>query len=134
MSSLIQHAKSELRRAGLFDPDADFDGAVATCVVTMMEVFTAYGHSGGSSEITLNVFARVARHLPLTPLTGEDSEWIDMTKENSGDPLWQNNRCHSVFKDRARAWIVRDKSKSESKGAHPGDGRVNYITFPYTVE
>ena len=33
----------------------------------------------------------------LSPLTGEDSEWVDQT-EASGGPMWQNKRCGAVFK------------------------------------
>jgi hypothetical protein len=119
MSELVKFAKAELRAAGMFDPDADFDGEVAPCVVSMMETFTAYGHSGGSAHATLGAFARLADHKPLTPLTGDDSEWDDRSKEN-GSPLWQNNRCHSVFKDRHRAWDT-------AQGDRP-------VKFPYTVE
>jgi hypothetical protein len=128
MSELVRFAKAELRAAGMFDADADFDGAIGTNVVALMETFTAYGHSGMSAEVTLAVFNRLASHKPLTPLTGEDNEWTDMSGENAPHgPLWQNNRYHSVFKTEERAWIVHEVSK------RPGD-RLEYITFPYLVE
>lgn len=120
MSELVKFAKAELRAAGMFDADADFNGDVAACVVAMMETFTAYGHSGGSAYLTLQAFAKLADHKPLTPLTGEDDEWIDRTELNSGTPMWQNKRCSSVFKDKDDAWIIIDK------GVVP-------IKFPYTV-
>jgi hypothetical protein len=75
MTSLVQHAKRELRSAGLFDADADYNGDVAVIATSLMEVFAAYGHSEGSSAQTLAVFDRLARGKPLTPLTGEDDEW-----------------------------------------------------------
>lgn len=120
MSELLKHAKFELRTAGLFDADADYDGAIATSVVALMETFCAYGHSGESAEQTIDVFTRLVNGKPLTALTGEDDEWTDVSEAN-GSPMWQNRRCGSVFKDNKAAWDI-DK---------PGH-RVP-ITFPYKV-
>lgn len=120
MSELLKHAKSELRAAGLFDADADYDGAIATSVVALMETFCAYGHSGGSADLTVAAFTRLVNCKPLTPLTGEDSEWNEVGAE-VGVSIWQNKRCASVFKDSKTAWDI-DKP-----------GRRVPITFPYTV-
>jgi hypothetical protein len=121
MSSLLQHAKSELRRAGLYDADADFDGDIAVQVENLVQTFVAYGHSGGSAHLTLAYFARVANHKPITPLTGEDDEWTDMEQYQPGEPLWQNKRDGRVFKNNEQAWIIDDK------------GAPQYITFPYAT-
>jgi hypothetical protein len=132
MSSLLKFTKAELRSAGLFDTDADYDGLVASNVVSLMETFVAAGHSGGSARLTISAFERLVNHKPLTPLTGDDDEWDDRSAM-SDYPLWQNKRCHSVFKDgHDRAWIVRDPAPVAAE--HLGDGRCTYITFPYTVE
>lgn len=120
MSSLLQHAKYELRAAGLFDANADYDGDVAVQATSLMEVFTAYGHSGGSAEATLGVFLRLANGLPLTPLTGEDDEWKLPDGVAKDTHVRVNKRCNRVFKDDEIAWDVR-------VGRKP-------ITFPYTVE
>lgn len=119
MSSLLQHAKFELRNAGLFDADADYNGDVAVQATSLMEVFAAYGHSGGSAEETLSVFGKLARGMPLSPLTGEDDEWKKPDGAKS-DQILQNKRCMHVFKDADIAWDVRS-------GYVP-------ITFPYTVK
>ncbi len=118
MSSLLQHAKYELRAAGLFNEDADYNGDVAVQATSLMEVFAAYGHSGGSAEQTLAVFEKLARGMPLTPLTGEDDEWKqpDGVKDTQ---ILINRRCVHVFKDDDMAWDVRV-------------GRSKPITFPYT--
>lgn len=117
MSSLVQHAKSELRAAGLFDADADFNGDVAVQVTSLMEVFAAYGHSGASVEQTLAVFERLARGKPLTPLTGEDDEWY--VPQGTDGQIQMNKRFACVAKDDEMAWDVREGRKP--------------ITFPYTV-
>jgi hypothetical protein len=127
MSELVNFAKAELRAAGLFDPDADYDGAIAGTVVSLMETFSAYGHSGVSAEHTLDVFDKLARHIPLTPLTGEDDEWEEHEVSLKAAPLWRNRRCPTILKNEDRAWDTA-KGGSYSSGAH---GRV---TFPYAVE
>jgi hypothetical protein len=115
MSELVKFAKSELRAAGLFDEDADYDGEIAPVVVSLMETFTAYGHSGGSASRTLAIFDKLARHIPITPLTGEDDEW----REYEG--IWQNTRYHTVFKDKdGVAWDTANHNMP--------------VHFPYTVE
>lgn len=121
MSSLLNHAKSELRAAGLFAPDADYNGEVAVAVIALVELFASQGHSGGSADATVAIFAKLASFKPLLPLTGEDDEWIDRSVE-SGYPLWQNNRYSSVFKNDKIAWDVKLM-----------DGRLP-ITFPYAVK
>jgi hypothetical protein len=132
MSTLVQFTKSELRAAGLFDADADYEGAVAACVTALMETFVAYGQSGGSAEQVLALFTKLAKHRPITPLTGEDDEWDDRS-EMSGYPLWQNKRDSRVFKggrDGAfDTWMVLEP------GSRVGDGKVRPIfSFPYAVE
>ena len=117
MSELVKFAKAELRAAGMFDTDADFNGDVAPCVVAMMETFTAYGHSGASAALTLQAFSRLSDHKPLTPLTGDDSEWWSPGGDTS---MLQNKRCHTVFKDGKTAWDTAHGDKP--------------IKFPYTVE
>jgi hypothetical protein len=115
--SLMKFVKSELRAAGLFDADADYDGAIATTVVALVETFSAYGHSGGSAEQTLAVFDKLVRRIPLTPLTGEDDEWEERRDD---EPFWRNTRCPTVCKDLVTAW---DSARGDKT-----------ITFPYAVE
>jgi hypothetical protein len=117
MSSLLQHAKYELRAAGLFDADADYNGDVAVQATSLMEVFAAYGQSGGSAEQTLAVFEKLARGKPLSPLTGEDDEWY--VPSGTSGQIQMNKRFASVVKDDEMAWDVRFGRKA--------------ITFPYTV-
>ena len=116
MSSLLQFAKSELRSAGMFDADSDFDGDLGAQVMALMETFCAYGHSGGGAAMTLVLFDKLARYLPINPLTGEDSEWDDPVPNGAGD-MQQNNRCPTVFKEGDVAW-------DSAVGHKP-------ITFPY---
>lgn len=117
MSSLLQHTKTELRAAGMFDDDADFDGAIGVGVTALMETLTAYGHSGTSLDATVKTFSRLAAHLPLSPLTGDDDEWHHPVK---GDTMEQNKRCPRVVRDGKMAW---DTEKGYTA-----------LTFPYMPE
>ena len=120
MSELVRFAKAELRAAGLFDADADYDGAVAANVVALMETYTAYGHSGESGRIALALFVKLAQHKPITPLTGEADEWQAMPSDDDG-PLFQNKRCYTVFKrDGVVAWDTANHNRA--------------VTFPYGIE
>ena len=118
MTTLLQHTKSELRAAGLFGEDSDFDGEIGVQVTALMETLLAYGQSGTIFARTLEVFNRVAEGLPLTPLTGDDDEWE--IPNGMGGQMYINKRCTRVFKDDDMAWDVR-------KGRTP-------IAFPYFPE
>ncbi len=112
MSKLLAFAKDELRRAGLYDQDSDYNGMVGDAVEKLVEVFAGQGHSGMSAEITLAAFDRVARWKPLTPITSDPSEWNDVS-EYSGEPMWQSRRSPSTFsKDGGQTWYDLDASEA----------------------
>lgn len=92
MSNLIEHARYELTRAGLFDDDADYGGAHAQAVMDLMEVFASQGHSGMSAAITLRLFYDLAEFKPIGPITSDPDEWTEVT-----DGMWQNKRRSTSF-------------------------------------
>lgn len=94
---LVQHAKEELERAGMFDKDADYGGAIAEYVMDLMEVFASQEHSGGTAMLTLEVFNQLARFSTLTPLTTDPAEWMDVSAASGGEGVWQSRRKPSVF-------------------------------------
>lgn len=73
-------------------------------ILALCEAFDNSGQSGGSAMITAVAVTQAIKKLmmqeTITPLTGEDSEWDDVTDINDGKPLYQNNRDSRVFKDR----------------------------------
>ncbi len=112
-SNLVAHAEDELRRAGLFDNDSDRDRKVAQAVMELIEKFSNQNHSGFSSRSTIEIFHKLSQFHPLTPLTGEDGEWVEIGKN-----FFRNKRCSGIFKTPiAGAWDIA--------GMEP-------ITFPYT--
>jgi len=118
--SLITHAEQEMRRAGLYDKDADYGGMVPKAVMDLVKAHAAQGHSGGSHWIVLQVFNKVINFKTLTPLTNDPSEWMD-TSVMTGPPgkLWQNKRDPS--------WFSTDGGKT----GHSVDNKeVGTKTFP----
>ena len=133
MSSLVAFAKDELSRAGLFDKDSDYGGMMGDAVMKMVEVFAGEGHSGFSSGMAISIFEKVARYEPLTPLTGEDDEWMDIAEYGDGSACWQNKRCSHVFKDKDGAYDIEGKIFREPNGScfTSYASRVP-VTFPYS--
>lgn len=128
-SNLVRFAENEMQRAGLFDKDSDYGGMLGDAVLQMIRQFSDEGHSGFSAGIAVNIFQKVARFEPLTPLTGEPDEWME-----AYEGCFQNRRCSHVFKDKdGQAYDGQGRVFREPSGAcfTSFDSRV-YITFPYT--
>lgn len=157
MSNLVDFAKTELTLAGYFNEDSLYGGMLGDAVVKMIEQFSEEGHSGMSANIAISLFQRLARFEPLTPLTGADDEWNDISDDsftafaitepddeaqeiidtiNSSKvpkKLWQNKRCGHVFKDENGAYDSQGRVFREPNGAcfTSKDSRVP-VSFPYT--
>lgn len=128
--SLVDFARNELKIAGLFDEDSDYGGMLGDAVMKMVAVFSDENHSGASAAMALNIFSRVARFQPLTPLTGEDDEWFKPMDEID---CWQNKRCPHVFKENGVAYDINAVVFREPDGSCYINGKSRKaITFPYT--
>lgn len=90
--SLVEYAESELKLAGLFDADSDYDGMLGTATLEIVKVFADQGHSGTSAMMVTELASRLMRYEPLTPLTYGPEEWVEVA-----DSLWQNKRKFDVF-------------------------------------
>ncbi len=128
MGNLTDFGRTELESAGLFSAESDYDGMLGTSVMELLEVFGKQGHSGFSAMMVTNLFNKLARYQPIQPLTGEDSEWNEVT-----DGVYQNRRCHHVFKENGQAYDIDGKVFREPDGSTytNRDSRVD-VTFPYT--
>lgn len=66
------------------------------------DAFAEEGHSGGSAPMAAGVIASTIKAVLgfqiLSPLTGDDNEWNDISM-TAGKKMWQNNRDSAVFKD-----------------------------------
>lgn len=143
MSRLVEHAKRELEASGykLYGKDSELNNMIIESVMELIQTFSDQGHSGASAPYCLDLFTKLALFKPLSPLTGEDSEWNNISGEMSDLMdlklvLYQNNRCSKVFKDGdGKAYNIEGKVFISPDGAYftSRDSRV-YITFPYTPE
>lgn len=129
MSNIKTYAIDELTRIGMYGSGDEMNAAMCDHILKMVDVFAEEGHSGFSAEYAIGILQKLLRWQPLSPLTGEDDEWI----ENEDGPF-QNKRCSRVFKDRkdGQAYDIRGKVFVEHDGVSytSRDSRVD-IQFPY---
>jgi len=125
---LVEHAKREFELLG-WPGDREMQAVVCRNLVELLEVFAEQGHSGSSAPYVLNLFDKLARFEPISPLTGEDDEWCEV-----GDGLFQNRRCSAVFKSEVvGAYWIEGKVFRDPDGSMytNSESRVP-VTFPWT--
>ena len=93
---MTERAIKELKIAGLYDKDSDYNGAIGKAVEKLLKIFEKQGHSGFSATMVANIFHKVALGGILTPLQGTPSEWKNVSEEMD-KTLYQNQRCYGVF-------------------------------------
>jgi len=104
---------------------------VTSCIKELYDAMEQQGHSGSTWYYVLYRFYRLAKGLPLKPLTGADDEWNDPL-----DGISQNKRCGHIFK-RADGTAFDSNAKIFSRDG--GDTWVSNaqscvdIAFPYEV-
>jgi len=141
MSNMLQHAINELNLIGMTEDSSDgMTRAMRKHILHMMNEFANEGHSGFSAGYAISILTKLMDFKPLSPLTGDDSEWTDV-----GGLTWQNKRNSSVFKDAdGNCYDIDGKVFWEwcmpyEEGGKPykssytcGDSKVP-VTFPYTA-
>ena len=139
---MLSYAESELNRIGLTDED-EYNVMMRKHILHMIKEFSDEGHSGFSAPYAINILSKLMSFKPLSPLTGEDDEWVDVS-EMSGTPHYQNKRRSSVFKDGkdGEAYDIDGKVFWEWYKDEEGNPSKTYytcresrvpITFPYEV-
>ena len=146
--TLLTHAEHELDLIGLTDDD-EMNGDMRKHILHMIEEFSKEGHSGFSASYAIGLLSKLMKYEPLSPLTGEDSEWHDVSREN-GRVCFQNKRASHVFKDESGAYDINgrvfyewcERELEEDDEGYPGTRRfkLHYtslesrtpVTFPYT--
>lgn len=141
VSNYELHARREMRN--MLSDDADeMDKLMAEQVIELLQVFSKHGHSGFSAPYAISLFSTLAKFEPLGPLTGEDSEWNDVSGCSDGDDGYmtmQNNRASHVFKHVYKdgrpeyAYDINGKVFRDADGCTytSGESRV-LVEFPYT--
>lgn len=104
--TLVEHARHELELCGQYAEDPEYSESIISAV----EAFASYGHSGGSAMIAREQLHALLGFKALSPLTSDPAEWIDQS-EASGTPMWQNRRDPAVFsKDGGVTWYSLDET------------------------
>lgn len=148
--TLYTHAERELDLIGMTEDD-EMNGAMRKHILHMIQEFSNEGHSGFSAQYAINILSKLMKYGTLSPLTGEDDEWMDVSRE-SGRVTYQNRRASHVFKDETGAydidgkvfWEWSERPLDDDEEGYPGthkfksyytnrDSRV-YVTFPYVPE
>lgn len=137
-------AVREMDIIGLTDED-EMNGSMRKHILHMVDEFRKEGHSGFSASYALSILKNILEFKPLSPLTGEDSEWNDVAEYSPGYPLFQNNRYGCVFKEGKDGaayniegrvfwdWYTDPETEESHKSYYTcKDSRIN-VTFPYTV-
>lgn len=130
-SNLVKFAEEELRRAELDQAEGDYRGALYHAVLRQVRLHAIEGHSGGSHEVVLQLTNQLLNFKPLTPLTGEEDEWLDLS-DYAGKPWFQNVRCPTVFRDATGVYNQEGRVFREPDGTcfTSQHSRVP-VTFPY---
>ena len=140
--SLFEHAKNELKAIGMLDSDDEMNTMMSDSILQLIETFAEQGHSGFSAPYCINMFTKLANFHPLSPLTGADDEWADVTEYSDGTTLYQNKRNGSVFRDANGAYNIDGKVFWDWCRGEDGEPFKSYytckdsrvaVTFPYTV-
>ena len=138
-SIMTDWAKRELDLAGYGEDQEEGPNTwLRENVLELLEVFSGQGHSGSSAPFAIELFYNLARWKPLTPLTGEDDEWIEV-----GDGVFQNRRASSVFKENGQArwidgivfweWFQDEETGEQFKSYFTSRDSSVPISFPFAM-
>lgn len=99
---LVEHAKYELdliaKKAKEEGPEAyRMQLVFNNAILDVIRAFANGEHSGFTASIAIQYIDRLLRYKPLTRLTLEDSEFVEVA-----DGVYQNIRCGNVFKQKDR--------------------------------
>lgn len=132
--SLKSYAESELDRVLGSD---EYDQEIRKSVLEIIGIFEEQGHSGFSASYAISALTKLMKFEPLTPLTGEDSEWNEV-----GNGVFQNRRLSRVFKNTSdnRAYDIdgivfyewmEDEDGRKFKSYYTCKDSKVFIEFPY---
>ena len=133
MSNLLKHAERELKLIG-YDGKDEYDKMAKEAILQLIETFAKQGHSGFSADYVANMFHKLANYETLSPLTGNDDEWNDVS-DMSGDrkTLFQNNRDSRVFKNDDGAFFTEAIVWQDDVYHFSNKDSNRYIkSFPFT--
>lgn len=105
-SNLSQHATRELAAWAKGSENDGLTRIIVNTCLNIVRVFASARHSGSTAGYGRALVDRLLQLLPLSPLTGEESEWdYEIIQQIDPDPdttnpkrlVAQNRRCSRVF-------------------------------------
>lgn len=110
--NLTNFAQNELKLAGLFDKDSDYEGMIGEAVMELIQTFAKQDHSGCSAGLTREIFDKLSSFKPLTELTDSLDEWMKVGEDKGLGTCWQSKRCPSCFShDGGKTYYDLDEMK-----------------------
>ena len=127
LNNLQHHAQKEFDIMG-WPGDCELQTIICDHLIELLGALGGHGHSGTSHFYLLDLFEKLARFQPISPLTGEPDEWIEVT-----DILFQNKRDSEVFKEDGKAYWISGIIFEDADGCTytNSESRVPVI-FPWT--
>lgn len=116
---MIEKAKYELdlilKQCGDDEEAVRMQKVINQDILDLVEMFANQGHSGFTAGYTINVLTRLLKQSFVTPLTGEEDEWVEVS-----DGVYQNKREGAIFKQADRfdgkAYYLNGKAFSDDGG------------------
>lgn len=125
-NNYVKHAKSEFKSLGWPGKDP-MQKMICKQLIDLLNLFGDHGHSGSSAPYTINLFEKLASFKPIGPLTGEDNEWVEVSKG-----VFQNTRCGTVFKENGKAHDIDGKVFTNTDGFSYTNFKSRVpVIFPY---
>lgn len=136
--NLYEHALNELKILEDNCKDSDelnMQKVIDNNILELIKIFSNQGHTGATASYVISILNRLLEYKPLTPLTGEEDEWEDISKYQNNTPGWQNKRCPSIFKNEKGAYWVEGKifSNDNGKSWYTSSDSCVPVEFPFTV-
>lgn len=101
-STVKEYMKQELDILGLTDKQDENFNFIRDRILTILDDLEAEKIGEEQANFIVGSLYRSQGFLPLSPLTGEDDEWIPLEeseKDKSEGVVYQNIRCPKVFKE-----------------------------------
>jgi hypothetical protein len=140
--SLMQFCNDELDLIGLTaDNEHEMNRMMRKHILHMVSEFNKEGHSGMSASYALNILKKLLAYEPLTPLTGNDDEWVNVSNY-MGREVYQNKRYSKVFKEGDEVYNIEGTVFWEWQRHDDGSQYRSYytnglsrtpVTFPYDI-
>jgi len=125
-SQFLRWAENEVKAAGLLQADSDYDGMLGEAVLDLVNVFDSQNHSGMSAAMVRAIFDNLANWKPLSPLTDNPDEWMEVSEE-----LWQSRRNPACFsKDGGKTY----EDNNDPCWLHEDEDGCTYFSRPENPE